>query len=96
MSDKESYTERMEAHLKELATRIGELKVKADNAKVTARSEYQKQIEELRVKQKELRTKLDKMKGTSGEAWKDLKTGVEKAAQDLRDSLNQAISKFKQ
>lgn len=52
------------------------------------------ELESLRRKMEETLKKLDALKSASEHAWKDLRTGVEKAVSHLRDAVEQAVSEF--
>ena len=53
-----------------------------------------KRIEELNSKKEAVEHKLKELANASGEAWRELKSGVEKAVDDLKVSLEKASSKF--
>ncbi len=93
---KQSYQEKMESQLKEWAVKIDLLKAKADKAKASAKVKYDEQIKELRAKQGIFEQRLQEMKGLGGEAWKEVRTGVDQALDDLRDAIKRARSKFKE
>jgi hypothetical protein len=71
------------------------LKAKARQADADARIAIEKQIEDLKAKQKTAQAKLDELRDASAEAWDQLKTGIEKAFQDLGDAFASAVEKFK-
>ncbi len=95
MSVKEEYQQKLQVQLDEWGTEIDKLKVVAGKAKTGLQGEYYKEIEELRSQQLAAQKKLHELKGASGEAWEDLKTGVEGAWSILGDSLKLAASRFK-
>jgi len=92
---KEAYEQKMEARLKEWDAKIQQLKAKAEQASAEARIEYNNRIEELQGKRKTLEDRLDEMKSSGGDAWKDIKAGVENAFSDLKISVESAIDRFK-
>ena len=49
----------------------------------------------LRPKLEDAQNKLHELKGTTAEAWDDLKPGLRKAWEELQNSLKQAASRFK-
>ena len=95
MSVKEEYQKELQAQLDEWGTEIDKLKVVAGKAKTGLQGEYYKELEDLRCKQLAAQKKLHELKGSSGEAWGDLKTGIEGAWSILGDSLKLAASRFK-
>ena len=64
------------------------------HTEAVAKLELQKQIEELQGKQRDVRSNLAKLGSASGEAWNEIKSGIDKAGRTLRDSLESAVSKF--
>ena len=88
MADQKTNREKLEAQLNELGTNINELLKKLETA-------VGKEAEALRPRLKAARKKLDELKGTSAEAWGDLKPGLGKAWDELHKSLNQAAARFK-
>ena len=94
MDDKSAYRQKLEARLDQWRADIDKLEAKAAEAQADARIEYKKQIEALRGKQKEARAKLDELDKASGEAWKDLKSGLETAWDDLGRAVKSAVDRF--
>ena len=95
MSTKEAYEKKLQAQLDEWRLEIDKLKAKADKAEADAQLKYYKQIEDLRSRREEVKGKLDKLKASSGDAWKDLKGGIDSAWDALNDALKSARSRFK-
>jgi len=95
MEDKKTYIDKLTVQLKKLDAELDKLKIKADKAKIDVKAEYQKQIEELRNKKTTIASKMETIKGSSDEAWSELRTGLEKSWTELKSALDNAISKFK-
>ena len=95
MDSKEAYREKLEAQMREWSAKIDLLKAKADQAEAEAKIEYSKAIEDLRRRKEALQTKFRELQNASDAAWKDIKAGTERAAADLRDALQSALSQFK-
>lgn len=92
---RKAYREKLEAQLREWNAKIEELSAKADKAKAQGKVEFLEQMEKLKGRRTELESKLREVKGASGEAWKSLWAGAEKAAADLKQALEDARAKFK-
>jgi hypothetical protein len=90
--DRKSYQKTMEEELTRLSAKIGEL---LGRAEATAKNEYDKQMKTLPEKLKVARAKLDELQKSSGEAWEDLRPGLEKAWAELKTSFEKAASRFK-
>ncbi len=95
MSVKEEYQKKLQAQLDEWGTEIDKLKVVAGKAKTGLQGEYYKEIEGLRSQQLTAQKKLHELKGASGEAWEDLKTGIEISWNAMGTAIKSAISRFK-
>lgn len=94
METKKAYQEKREAQLRELEADIQKLKAKADQTKAEAKIEYQRLLKTLETKQANAEAKLRDLESTSGEAWKDFRTGVDNAVTDLKNAVTDAVSKF--
>lgn len=95
MNDKDLYREKFEAILKEVKAQIDLLEAKADQVKAESKIEFKQQIQSLRQKRDSLSQKVDQFKQSSGEAWQDLKAGLESASKDLKGALGKAMEHFK-
>jgi nucleotide-binding universal stress UspA family protein len=93
---RKAYAEKLEAQLKEWGTEIDILKAKAEKAKAEAKIKYYESIQDLRAKQESLGQKLQELKGPGGEAWEEVKTGVDRAVKDLKEAFKRAQSKWKE
>lgn len=95
MESKEAFREKIEGQLKEWGERLDELKGKAEKASTELKADYDKEIKELSAKSKELQKQLKEFIATSDDAWKILRKGMEKAADDLKTAFAKAKKKFK-
>ncbi|WP_347275718.1 hypothetical protein [Candidatus Kuenenia sp.] len=94
--EKERYQKEVEATLNELGDRIkGHESMAAGKAGEETRAEYNEIIEELRKKQEEAQRKLNDIKSKSVDEWKDYKSGMDAALENLKNSYNDAVSHFK-
>ena len=96
MKDKrKAYEDKIDAQLEEWNVQIALLKARADKAKADAKLEYYKTIDTLQHKQNEAGTKLHELKNAGDDAWEGLKTGAEKAWDEVKAAFHSAGSKFK-
>ncbi|RCJ42770.1 hypothetical protein A6770_07035 [Nostoc minutum NIES-26] len=84
----------MEAQIAKLQTKIDELKVQAYLAKADAKDKYHEQIEVLNDKSEVARIKLQELKASSGNAWEDIKAGLESAWDELQIAFKRASNHF--
>ncbi len=91
--DKEDFRKTMEKELNELGKKIDEL---LGNAERKARTEYERLSRELPPKMRDAREKLDELQYRGGEAWKELKPGLEKAWGELKTAVDNAATRFRE
>lgn len=95
MDRKEAYREKLDAQLKEWKTRIDQLEGRVATLSAEAKAELVREIHELRARKMVVQEKWNELQKTGGEAWDAMREGVEKAAADLKESLERVISRFK-
>jgi predicted nucleic acid-binding Zn-ribbon protein len=91
---KEAYSAKIEAKVEQLNGRIDEILAKANRAKADMTSQYQEQIDDLCVKRDVAKVKLRDLKEASGEAWSDLREGLERSWDELSHAFDLAIKHF--
>jgi hypothetical protein len=84
----------MKTKLDEWNSEISKLEVKARQKEAEARQDYDQRIEALKAKRQEVNASLDQMRQASEAAWKDLKAGIDLAANALGEALRSAASRF--
>ncbi len=89
MDKVELYVEKMEAQLKRWKARVDELVAKAEGTKADAKIEYHKRVDDLKAKCQAAQVKLDDLKTASGEKWKVLRSGLERAWDDIEAAFKQ-------
>jgi histidinol dehydrogenase len=95
MEKMHAYREKLEAQLQEWRVKIELLEEKAARATGETREEMLQAINELRQKKAALKGKWDTLQQESGVAFDRMKEGVEKAAGELKSTLDKVISRFK-
>jgi hypothetical protein len=93
--DQQSYQEKLEAQLAEWEAIINEYMRKAETATAEAKLKYQEQIDSLREQHAETLQRLHALQNISGEAWEDLRAGMESAWHELKQAFEKAAKKFK-
>ena len=94
MSEKDAYEKKAEAKLREWQADIEKLRAQADQVSADARIEYDRQIERLVEQQKEARRQYEKLEKASGEAWADMKSGMEKSWAAMSQAMRDAMRRF--
>ncbi|MCW0481106.1 coiled coil domain-containing protein [Gaoshiqia sediminis] len=95
MENREKYIDKLSAKLKEWDADIQQLEEKMERAKTKVRADYQEELDELRARKDEAREKLREIQEASGDAWEELKVGMEKSWDILSDAFKNAFEKFK-
>lgn len=94
MTDKAKYSSEKDAELKKWEATVNLWKAKAQKVEADAKADYENLLQDLGAKQDAARTKLDKLKNSSGEAWQELRKGLESSFGELRSALDKATEKF--
>ena len=95
MSEKrDAYVQKMKAKLDEWNADIAKLEAKARQKEAEAREDYQQRVDELKAKRETVEADLDRMRKAGEDAWKDLKSGIDSAANALGEALQSASSRF--
>ena len=94
MDEKNAYRQKLEARLDQWRAEIDKLEARTVEASADARLKYKGEIKELRAKQDEAREKLDELGDAQGQAWNDLKSGLEVAWDELGKAVRNATGRF--
>src|SRR5882762_6384816 len=94
MLSRDQYQTRMEAQLRELNSKVLDYVSRVNKATVTARSNFQEQVNILQSKLFRFQSRLKKIQISSGDDWMMLKDGAESACTDLRRTLENAVARF--
>ena len=92
---RDAYVRKIQAKLDEWNAEIDKLEAKIDQADAEGRIELQRQVDSLRAKRTAMKGKVAEMKEAGGEAWKDLKVGVEVASKAMGEAVRAAVSQFR-
>jgi hypothetical protein len=92
---KDEFVAELRKRLDQLDTKIGELRSKAAEAAADAKPAIEKQITELSKKRDEYAKKVEEVQSSAGDAWKELRAGMDKAWGDLSKGISDAWEKFK-
>lgn len=94
MENKEAYRKKIEAQLDEWKAQAEQIRAKMKKKQAETKIDYSDTLDELDKRQDLARNKLDELKRSSGEAWSDIREGMEEAAESLKDSIQKARTKF--
>jgi dTDP-4-amino-4,6-dideoxygalactose transaminase len=88
MSKRDNYVAKMKLQLDELNASIGELELKAKEAKEDAREEYARELGKLRENSRAAVAKLDELKAASESTWHKMVAEMEKVRTAFTSSFN--------
>ena len=82
--EKDAYVARAQRAVDEGRAEIERLQAEARRGSATTRGKLEGRIEAMEARWKLAERRLGELKAASGEAWKDLRAGVDRAVEDLR------------
>jgi len=91
---RDAYVQKIKDKLDEWSADIGRFEARLDEVADTARREYREQVENLRTRREECEARLRELRLETGDAWEDLKAGVDAAADALGAALKSARERF--
>ncbi|MBY5986760.1 hypothetical protein [Roseovarius atlanticus] len=94
MTDKDAYTKKLEAQMKEWQANIDKLRAQAEKAQADSQIEYERQLKDLRSRRDELHEKLSELQKNQSAAWNDIKAGADKAWDDMSKAMQDAWKRF--
>lgn len=98
MTSKATYRQQLQAKLDEWQSEIDKLRSEAEEAEAEPDVEHNqrnRQIEGLQEKQDDAKQKLAELEEAGEGAWEHLKSGIDKAWNDLGEAVSAARSKFR-
>lgn len=93
--NRNEFESRLENEIDIMDARIEELKAKFKKAGADAKIKYQQQLDEIEEKRADMKMRLQELRNASNDAWKQISTGLEKAANDLKDAVSNVYNKLK-
>jgi predicted nuclease with TOPRIM domain len=91
---RDEYVQRIKAKLDEWNSEIDRLEDQARQKEADAQTHIQEQIDKVKAKRQTAEEKLDDVRQAGGDAWQDLKSGLELATEAVGDALRSARSRF--
>jgi phage shock protein A len=91
---KEIYQQKAQARIDQMEAKINELRARFNEAKADAKMKVSNQFEDLTSRQETVENKIDQMKDAGEDAWKDMRSGLDTAMDELESSFNEAANQF--
>lgn len=96
MATRDEFLARFKAKLDELNADIDELEAQAHQAGAKLRGESERTVIKLREKRDEVEQDMKTLGRSLGDAWHDLREGLDEAGEDLRAAIADAKQRFRQ
>ena len=90
----QAFREQTETRLTEYKKDIDQLQAKAENLGGDAKAKAEQQLTALHQKRDEVSEKLKELSSSSGNAWKELKSGIDASMEDLGNAYKKAAAEF--
>ena len=90
----EAYQQKAKAHLKEMKAKMQIIEANVEKAGVDMKIKYQKNIDDWKSRFGDIETRLDKLSDSTGDAWKDIRSGVDSAMDELGKAIDTARKQF--
>ena len=94
IQQKDAFQRKVQTELDEMQVRIKQLRGQVTHASAEARTDIQKAIVELEKKKDLANKKAQELHSATASSWEQVKSKTAAAMDDLRDSLNRALSHF--
>ncbi|CAG0970121.1 hypothetical protein [Geobacter sp.] len=95
MSTRDEYVKKLQVKLEEWNADIDKLSAKAGEVRADLKHDYAEQLEAVKAKQAVARQKFEELQKSGGNAWEDLKAGIELAWNAVGEAIDSAKSRFK-
>ncbi len=89
---RDEYVKKLKAKMDKWNAEIDKLKAKVNQAETETKIEYSELLTQLKKKQKELEIKITDIQKAGADSWKDLKTGVDKARDSMKEAVNSVVA----
>ena len=93
---KKDYETKVHKDLRKIGAKINGLKRNIRKDGKTTEGDFNKDVDNLEAKKAGVDKKLSELEKSTGDAWKNLRRGVDDAVADLRNSVEKATRQFKE
>ncbi len=90
----QAFRQGTETKLDEYKKDINQLQEKVETLEGDAKTKAEQQLTALRQKRDEVSEKLKNLSSSGGNAWEDIKTGIDTSMEELGDAYNKAVAEF--
>ena len=90
----EAYQQKAKAHLKEMKAKMQIIEANAEKAGADMKIKYQKNLDDWKSRFSDIETRLDKLSETTGDAWKNVRSGIDAAMDELGKAIDNTKEQF--
>jgi len=90
----DAYKEKTMAKIKEMKAKIQIFEASVEKANADMRIKYQKNLNEWKSRLDDVEVKLNELSNSAGNAWDEMRTGIDSAVNELTDSIETAKIQF--
>ncbi len=94
MINRKVYIEKLSQKLKSWDNEISKLELKAKESSAKAKVNINERLEELRLMRSNIEKRIDGLKSSSDNAWSEIKEGVEKIEDEIKETINNVKNNF--
>jgi len=90
----DAYKQKAMAHLKEMKAKMQIVEANTEKAGADMKIKYQKNIGDWKSRFSDIETRLNKLSDSTGDAWKDIRSGIDSAMDELGIAIDTARKQF--
>lgn len=90
----DAYKEKIRAEIKEMNAQMKILQAKAEKSGADMRLKYQEKQNDLKSRFKDIEMRLERLSNTAEDSWDEIRSGIDKSMNNVRESLKKATKQF--
>jgi phage shock protein A len=91
----EAYQQKAQAQIKEMKARLQVFEARAENASADMKIKYQDNLADWKARFEDIENRMNKLSESSGEAWEDIRAGIDNALGELQSAIQKGTSQFR-
>lgn len=91
----EAYKQKARAQIKEMKAKMQIFEASVEKAGADMKINYQKNLDDWKARFQEIEMKLDGLAGSTGDAWNEIRSGIDASMNELQDAIENAKEHLK-
>lgn len=91
----DAYQQKVKAQIKETKARMQVLEAQTQTTKAELHLQNQKKLKDWKYRLDDIEVQLVKLSNSTGNAWNDIRTGIDSALSELQGTMDNATEQFK-